>query len=148
MNAKEIAAAIRTGGMSSVETARACLDRIERHNPKLNAFLGVCAERALEDAARADAAVRADRESPIWVPTISATRRESPLPRSSTASSGEKVRGAPPATTTFVRTPEGFSSPLHHRRKTILRALRSCSPTCLVAGQPPPRDGGSSIEPA
>ena len=59
MNAKEIAAAIRAGEMSSVEAARDCLARIERHNPELNAFLTVCAERALEDAARADAALKA-----------------------------------------------------------------------------------------
>lgn len=59
MNAKEIAAAIRAGRMSSVEATRACLNRIERHNPTLNAFLSVCSERALEDASRADAALRA-----------------------------------------------------------------------------------------
>ena len=59
MNAKEIAAAIRAGQMSSVGATRACLDRIERHNPRLNAFLSVCPERALEDAARADAELRA-----------------------------------------------------------------------------------------
>ena len=59
MSATEIAAAIRAGQTSSVEATRACLDRIERHNPELNAFLSVCAERALEDAARADAAVKA-----------------------------------------------------------------------------------------
>ena len=59
MSATETAAAIRAGEISSVEATRDCLDRIERHNPELNAFLTVCAERALEDAARADAAVKA-----------------------------------------------------------------------------------------
>ena len=58
MNAKEIAAAIRNREISSVEATRSCLDRIERHNPVLNAFLSVCAESALEDAARADAALK------------------------------------------------------------------------------------------
>ena len=59
MSAAEIAAAIRAGEISSVEATRTCLDRIERHNLELNAFLTVCAERALQDAARADAEVRA-----------------------------------------------------------------------------------------
>ena len=59
MSATEIAAAIRSDEVSSVEATRACLDRIERHNPELNAFLTVCAESALEDAAGADAAVKA-----------------------------------------------------------------------------------------
>ena len=59
MSATDVAAAIRSGEISSVEATRACLDRIERHNPMLNAFLTVCPERALEDAARADAAVKA-----------------------------------------------------------------------------------------
>ena len=63
MSARETAAAIRAGEISSVEATRACLERIERHNPELNAFLTVCAERALEDAARADAALKAgDRD--------------------------------------------------------------------------------------
>ncbi len=59
MSATQTAAAIRAGEISSQEATRACLDRIERHNPKLNAFLTVCAEQALEEAARADAALKA-----------------------------------------------------------------------------------------
>ena len=59
MSATEIAAGIRAGEISSVEATRACLDRIERYNPQLNAFLTVCGERAMEDAAGADAALKA-----------------------------------------------------------------------------------------
>ena len=57
MTAIEIAAAIRAREMSSVEATQNCLDRIEKHNPELNAFLTVCAEQALDAAAKADAAV-------------------------------------------------------------------------------------------
>ena len=57
MTATEIAAAIRGREISSVEATQSCLDRIEKHNPQLNAFLTVCAEQALDDAAKADAAV-------------------------------------------------------------------------------------------
>ena len=59
MTATEIAAAIRGKALSSVEATRSCLDRIEKHNPMLNAFLTVCPEQALRDAAKADAAVAA-----------------------------------------------------------------------------------------
>ena len=66
MSAVETAAAIRARRISSVEATRACLERIERHNPTLRAFLTVCGERALEDAARADAAVKAgDRKGAL-----------------------------------------------------------------------------------
>jgi aspartyl-tRNA(Asn)/glutamyl-tRNA(Gln) amidotransferase subunit A len=41
--------------VSAVELARAALTRIERAQPKLNAFITVTAERALEQAAEADA---------------------------------------------------------------------------------------------
>jgi aspartyl-tRNA(Asn)/glutamyl-tRNA(Gln) amidotransferase subunit A len=39
---------------SSVELTRLFLDRIEKHNPELNAFITVSAEQALADAKRAD----------------------------------------------------------------------------------------------
>ena len=46
---------IRDGSISPVDLARACLDRIERLNPKLNAFIRVTAEEALADARRLEA---------------------------------------------------------------------------------------------
>ena len=76
MSATEIAAAIRAGEISSVEATRACLDRIERHNPELNAFLTVCAQRALDDAARADAAVKAGDAALMLVVTAGHDRRD------------------------------------------------------------------------
>jgi amidase/aspartyl-tRNA(Asn)/glutamyl-tRNA(Gln) amidotransferase subunit A len=42
--------------MSAVETIRACLDRIARADPKVNAFTAILAERALNRAAAVDAA--------------------------------------------------------------------------------------------
>ena len=44
---------------SSVELTRHFLGRIESGNPRLNAFVTVCAERALAEAARADARIAA-----------------------------------------------------------------------------------------
>jgi aspartyl-tRNA(Asn)/glutamyl-tRNA(Gln) amidotransferase subunit A len=53
-----IAAAIRAGETSPVEVTRACLDRIERHDPTLNCFITVTAEAALEQARAAEAEIR------------------------------------------------------------------------------------------
>jgi aspartyl-tRNA(Asn)/glutamyl-tRNA(Gln) amidotransferase subunit A len=44
--------------VSSVDLTRACLERIERWNPVLNAFITVTAETALREAARADEEIR------------------------------------------------------------------------------------------
>ncbi len=52
----ELAAALAGGELSSVELTRLFLARIERLEPRLNAFITVCAESALEQAAAADAA--------------------------------------------------------------------------------------------
>ena len=43
--------------MSPVEITRACLERIERLNPALNAFITVMAESALAEARRAEAEI-------------------------------------------------------------------------------------------
>jgi amidase len=50
----EQAALLRRGEVSSRELVQAYLDRIERLDPRLNAFRVVLAERALEEAARAE----------------------------------------------------------------------------------------------
>jgi Asp-tRNA(Asn)/Glu-tRNA(Gln) amidotransferase A subunit family amidase len=57
MSAVDLAAAVRAGDLSPVEVTRAVLDRIERVNPAINAFCTVAAERALADAAAAEAAI-------------------------------------------------------------------------------------------
>jgi aspartyl-tRNA(Asn)/glutamyl-tRNA(Gln) amidotransferase subunit A len=50
---------VRAGEVSPVALTQACLARIERLNPKLNAFITVAAEQALSDAARAEQEIRA-----------------------------------------------------------------------------------------
>ena len=52
----ELSAALSHGDISSVELTRACLERISRQNPTLNAFITVCEESALSQAAAADQA--------------------------------------------------------------------------------------------
>ena len=55
-SATAIAAAIRDGGLSAAEALEHFLDRVRRHNPKLNAIVHLCEERARERARAADAA--------------------------------------------------------------------------------------------
>jgi aspartyl-tRNA(Asn)/glutamyl-tRNA(Gln) amidotransferase subunit A len=57
----EAAALIRTRSLSPVEYLRALLDRIARLDAKLNAFILVTAERALAQAATAEAEIAAGR---------------------------------------------------------------------------------------
>jgi len=65
-SAAEIAAAIRCKEVSPVEVARAHLERIERLNPKLNAFVDVQPETVLAQARAAEAAlVRGDEVGPL-----------------------------------------------------------------------------------
>ena len=55
----EAATQIRERKISSVELTRACLDRIEKLNPGLNAFITITSELALQQAREADAALAA-----------------------------------------------------------------------------------------
>jgi aspartyl-tRNA(Asn)/glutamyl-tRNA(Gln) amidotransferase subunit A len=50
---------------SSVEVTRHFLERIARGNARLNAFVTTCPERALEEAARADASIAAGTGGPL-----------------------------------------------------------------------------------
>ena len=61
----ELSAELSRGAISSVELTRACLERIGRLNPKLNAFITVCEESALAQAAAADQARAAGDERPL-----------------------------------------------------------------------------------
>jgi aspartyl-tRNA(Asn)/glutamyl-tRNA(Gln) amidotransferase subunit A len=56
----EAAEQIRTRKLSPLELTRACLARIERLNPVLNAFITITAESALEQARQGEAEVMAD----------------------------------------------------------------------------------------
>jgi aspartyl-tRNA(Asn)/glutamyl-tRNA(Gln) amidotransferase subunit A len=60
-----MARALADGECSSVELTRAYLARIEAAQPQLNAFVTLTAERALSDAALADAARAAGRAGPL-----------------------------------------------------------------------------------
>ncbi len=59
MKATEIAAEVGAGQARATDVVAACLDRIERFNPVLNAFTAVTAERARAKAAALDAAIAA-----------------------------------------------------------------------------------------
>ena len=58
--------AVQKKEVSPVELTRACLERIERLNPKLNAFITVTGETALEEARRAEAEIaRGEWKGPL-----------------------------------------------------------------------------------
>ena len=59
---REAAAAIAQGAMRAEALVDACLDRIERLQPKLNCFIRVTADAARERAREADRAVKAGRK--------------------------------------------------------------------------------------
>jgi amidase len=73
--ATEQARLVRTGEVTSVELVQLYLDRIERLEPELNAFVTVRGEEALADAAAADASVddAPFRGVPIGVKDLTAT---------------------------------------------------------------------------
>src|SRR5438046_3184689 len=61
----EALAALRGGDISSVELTEAYLERIERLDPAVQAYLAVTAERARADAQRADQRRRTGDEAPL-----------------------------------------------------------------------------------
>jgi len=61
----ELADRLRKRQISSVELTRHFLSRIERLNPALNAFITLTADRALADAAAADARLGKGEEGPL-----------------------------------------------------------------------------------
>ena len=61
----EISAALKAGDISSVEITQAYLNRIAKLNGELNAYITVCEESALEQAAAADAGRSAGNTSPL-----------------------------------------------------------------------------------
>ncbi len=54
MTALQVRDAIAGGRMSAAEAVRGCLDRIERLDGKIKAFISVAGERALEQAKQID----------------------------------------------------------------------------------------------
>ncbi len=64
-SAAELGRGLRAKRYSSVEVTQHFLDRIERANPMLNAFVTVTRERALADARRADALIARGEGGPL-----------------------------------------------------------------------------------
>ena len=70
---RDAAALIERREISPLELTRACLDRIERENDALRAFITVTAGPALADAARAEQDIAAHHYRgplhgiPVWV---------------------------------------------------------------------------------
>ncbi|MGX7829179.1 amidase [Actinokineospora sp. 24-640] len=62
--ATELAHLIRRRALSPVELVTHCLERIEKHNPALNAFITVCGDEALDAARAAERAVSAGEVLP------------------------------------------------------------------------------------
>ncbi len=62
---KQLAAALAARQISSVELSTLFLDRIDAHNPRLNAFITVNRELTLAEAAQADARIAAGETSPL-----------------------------------------------------------------------------------
>ena len=60
---REAATAIAAGKLRAEALVEACLDRIERLQPKLNCFIRVTTNAARQQARAADAAVKAGRAS-------------------------------------------------------------------------------------
>ena len=61
----ELSSSLSRGDISSVELTQAYLDRINRYNGTLNAFVTVCEESALTQAAQADAARANGQNAPL-----------------------------------------------------------------------------------
>ncbi|NWF85802.1 MAG: amidase [Bryobacteraceae bacterium] len=66
MTVLEAAAALREGKLSSVDLTLDCLQLIKEWNPRLNAFQTITAERALEDARRADRELAAGADRGVF----------------------------------------------------------------------------------
>ena len=79
LSAQEACAAIASGALSPVELVRSCIDAIERVDPAVNAMVVRANERALHEAAQAEAAVRSGDELgplhglPVAIKDIQAT---------------------------------------------------------------------------
>ncbi len=65
MTIAELDCGLRQGAFTSVELTRHFLARIDRYNPRLNAYITVAADRALEAAERADSQRRSGEVGPL-----------------------------------------------------------------------------------
>ena len=65
LNIKQAREGIQRKEFSSFELVSACLEKIKKLNPTLNAFISVCEEEALKDARKADKAMQNGNTSPL-----------------------------------------------------------------------------------
>jgi AtzE family amidohydrolase len=91
------AAAIRTGGVSAAEVARAALDRIAAEDGRLNSFTTVTAERALAEAGAVDAARARGEALPPLAGVPYAVKNLFDLEGVVTVAGSKIERGKPPA---------------------------------------------------
>jgi len=87
---------------SSVELTTACLDRIESTEPKLNAFVTVTKELALEKAKEADALLEAGQDKPLLGIPLAVKDNNSTKGVTTTASSNVLKDYIPPYNATLV----------------------------------------------
>ena len=71
---KDAAAALRSGQISSTELTAAMLERIERLNSELGAFIAISAETAMQAATKADADF--SRGLDVWPASGNPDRRQ------------------------------------------------------------------------
>jgi aspartyl-tRNA(Asn)/glutamyl-tRNA(Gln) amidotransferase subunit A len=87
----DISEAIRRRRVSPVDVVTACLDRIERLQPRLNAFITVAADTALEAAKAAEKEIEQDRWKgslhgiPVGIKDFYDTAASRPQPHSSSS---------------------------------------------------------------
>ncbi len=65
LSIKELSSLLSKRQISSVELTKAYLDRCEKLNPKVNAFITLCYDNALEDAKRADETLNTGEGQPL-----------------------------------------------------------------------------------
>src|SRR3989344_9519365 len=65
LNIKQAREGIQRKEFSSFELVSACLEKIKKLNPTLNAFISVCEEEALKDARKTDKAMQNGNTSPL-----------------------------------------------------------------------------------
>ncbi|MCI0864870.1 MAG: hypothetical protein J4N69_11575, partial [Chloroflexi bacterium] len=58
LSATELGSAIQSKEVSPVEAVEAYLERIERIDPQVNAYITVCADQARQEALQAEAEIR------------------------------------------------------------------------------------------
>ncbi len=172
LTAREAAASIRTGTLTSVELVKACLERIEHTDSEIGAWAYLDADRAIAQAEAMDDLRRRGRPVgalhgvPVGIkdifdtkdmPTGLGARVHKDRQTDNDAALIEKLRGAGAVILgKTVTTPFAFASPAHtrnpHDRARSPGGSSSGSAAAVAAGHVPlalgTQTGGSTIRPA